>query len=178
MKRAALILLVLGLMIFVALGAYLFLSQGTEVPQNSGTPSGNPFGFSTNTSGTSEDRTLMLVTEDGKTLYAQDFTASGQPDWAGPDSGYSVAGDGASAFSITYYPAEGAVPAQFSISLLAEPLGETRLKAEAALRERTGLTSDELCSLDAQVFTSIHVNETYAGYDLGISSCAGATPLP
>lgn len=180
MKIAALILATLGTLILIALGAYVMLSKNSEQQRTPASQSTNPFGFANESSNTSSsERTLALTTDDGKQVYVPDFTKEEQPEWAGPDSGYNVSGNGTGSYAITFYPAETENgQAQFSIALLVEPLGESRHLAERALKERTGLSDSELCSLDVQVFTSIHVNETYAGYDLGLSMCPGATPLP
>lgn len=180
MKRIALVLAVLAALIFIALGAYLVFSRNVEQQPASGPQTTNPFGFANSTSTvSSSERTLALVTDEGGRVYVPDFTQTEQPDWAGPDAGYNVVGDGTGSYAITFYPSDSEnTQAQFSIALLAEPLGESRLLAERALREQTGLTDAELCSLDVQVFTSIHVSDVYAGYDLGLSTCPGATALP
>lgn len=177
MKRTALILLILSALIFIAIGAYFFLSRGQDVapPAQFG---GNPFGFAgTGTVGT--ENALELVLEDGSSVSIPDFTKIDQPEWAGESAGYQVAGNADADFLITYIPADTyGSQAQFLVSLATEPLGEIRADAEAALRTRLSLSNQELCGLDVQVWTDDAVNAAYAGRDLGLSFCPGATVLP
>ena len=176
MKRAALILVLLGTLIFIALGAYLFLSQGRSTEPVPSTPSnGNPFGFLNGADSTS----LKLELTDGSIVSVPNFTETEQPDWAGESAGYQVAGDASGSYLITYIPAdEFGSQAQFLVALLAEPLGASRLAAEAELKASLSLSEGEICMLDAQVWTNDSVNATYAGRDLGLTFCPGATPLP
>lgn len=176
MKRAALILLLLGTLIFIALGAYLFLSKDrSESVPSASTPGGNPFGFLTGTN--SESLTLAL--DDGSAVAVPDFTKTDQPDWASESAGYQVAGDASGNYLITYIPADqSGSQAQFLIALLAEPLGANRTAAQAELKATLGLSEPELCKLDVQVWTNGDVNAAYQGYDLGLSFCPGATTLP
>ena len=178
MKRVALVLTILGLLLLIAVGAYLLLVRDIEGEPEPGPAGSDPFGFLPGASGSNDD-TLPLTLDDGSTVSVPDFTASNQPDWAGESSGYQVAGDADGDFLITYIPADQfGSQAQFLISLLQEPLGEVRRRAESALKVRLGISEQELCGLDAQVWTGSDVNETYAGYDLGLSFCPGATVLP
>jgi hypothetical protein len=176
MKRAALVLLLLGTLIFIGLGAYLLLSQGrSEEPVPVPSQGGNPFGFLTG----ADSDSLKLTLDDGSAVAVPDFTETDQPDWAGESAGYQVAGDAMGSYLITYIPADQqGSQAQFLIALLAEPLGANRLAAEAELKSALGLSEAELCMLDAQVWTNGTVNQTYEGYDLGLSFCPGATALP
>ena len=183
MKRAALIIGLLGALILIALGAYLLLSsseKGEEVvvPAEQGT---NPFGFNAGSSGAtgSVNGGIELALADGSVAVVPDFTKTDQPAWAGPSAGYQVAGDDDTSYLITYIPADDmGSQAQFLISLAQEPLGEVRRQAENALLQRLNLSAAELCKLDVQVWTDDSVNATYAGQDLGLSYCPGAVVLP
>jgi len=177
MKWAAIILLVLGSAIFLWLGYYLFLGQ---IKQDTGavptTPT-NPFGFSVST--TSSSGTLVVSGTDGASYAVPDFTKQDQPVWANESTGYQVAGSDDGDFLIVYTaPDSFGNPAQFLVSLQVEPLGETRLAAEAELKNRLKLSTEDLCALDIQVWTGIEINEAYAGRDLGLSFCPDATVLP
>ncbi len=179
MKRAALILLVLGLLILVALGGYLYLTRTNQVvPSEEAPETGNPFQFSTGSTGTVSGA-IALKLSDGTEVSVPDFTKSNQPEWAGESAGYQVAGDADANFLITYIPADQfGAQAQFLVSLAAEPLGEVRRQAEQALIDRLGVSKEELCKLDAPVWVDDSVNATYAGRDLKLPSCPGAVILP
>lgn len=159
----------LVLLLLLGIGVYFFLVKDTPEP-----PSGNdPFGGVG--AGTRVPPNMIRLTlTDGTTADVPDFTKEVQPEGASAENGYQVGGSDDAPFQILYYPND----AGFLISLLAEPLGENRLKAEAALRGKLQLPDAELCKLNAQVATSIYVNETYAGQNLGLSFCSGAVRLP
>src|SRR3989344_1267273 len=168
MKRGLIIAGALILLLIIIGGAYYFLNR-EEAPAP-GDP-GDPFGF---TGGTTQPPDTILITlTDGKTAYVPDFTKEPQPSWASAESGYQVAGSDEGPYHILYFP-DGS---GFLISLFAEPLGLNRLQAEEELKAKLKLPEAELCKLSSQVATSIHVNETYAGYDLGLSFCPGAIEL-
>ncbi len=179
MKRVALVLFLLGLLICIALAAYLIFSRSlpatTPTQSTTGT---NPFGFSTTPNAPAGER-IALTLEDGSTVSVSNFTASGQPEWASESNGYQVVGDDEGLYLVTYLPAdEFGAQAQFLVSILAEPLSEVRTQAENALRNRLDVSNEELCALDIQVWTDSDVNASYAGRDLGLSFCPGATALP
>ncbi|HRH55447.1 MAG TPA: hypothetical protein PK609_01105 [Candidatus Paceibacterota bacterium] len=179
MKRAALVFFVLGLLICIALGAYLLLSNSSDpsAPTNP-TTNGNPFSFSSGSVSSAD--TIALTLDSGATVSVLNFTKEDQPEWAGDSAGYQVAGDADnSSFLITYIPADDSgSQAQFLVALLSEPVGAARSSAEAALKTRLALSNSELCSLDVQVWTNADVNSMYAGKDLGLSFCPGSTQLP
>jgi hypothetical protein len=67
----------------------------------------------------------------------------------------------------------------FMIGLGAEPLGEVRRRAEAALAASLGLEPAQLCTLRVTVGVPYDVNATYGSYEnLGLPSCPGSIPLP
>jgi hypothetical protein len=65
----------------------------------------------------------------------------------------------------------------FNITLLKEPLAETRRSAEQYLLQRLGVTEAELCVLQYTVAVPNRVNSFYAGESLGFSFCPGAKSL-
>ena len=175
MKR---ILLIGGSVILVLLivlaGVYFLrttLFKGTGVSTST-----DPFGSAqaTSTQGSNNGPSLPVRLSDGSTVSVPDFTKTDQPAWASKDAGYQVAGNEDSAYQVLYFE-DGS---GFLISLLKEPLGQSRLDAESALRAKLGLSNAQLCKLSSQVATSISVNETYAGRELGLSFCPGAIKLP
>lgn len=66
----------------------------------------------------------------------------------------------------------------FTISLLQEPVKETRMQAEQYLLQTLGLKERQLCGLNYTVSTPFWVNQVYAGANLLFSFCPGATDLP
>ncbi len=136
-------------------------------------PVNNPFTFATGTP-VAVGETVSLTLKDGTSAAVQPFIVSGQPEWASDTNGYQVTTDEETTYSILYYPNTTG----FLVSLLAEPLGASRLAAEKELKAKLGLSTTQICELQVQVFTSISVNETYAGQDLGLSFCPGAVKLP
>lgn len=66
----------------------------------------------------------------------------------------------------------------FTISLLHEPLGETRDQVEQYLVEHLGIAQGSLCALNYTVAVPYRVNNFYAGTNLGFSGCPQAVLLP
>ena len=77
-------------------------------------------------------------------------------------------------FSIVYFNSSRS----FVVSLNAEPLGATRLRAEQYLTNMLGISKVEMCALKYDVLTTSYVSEQFAGEDLGFSFCPGAVLLP
>lgn len=160
---------ILLVLMLVGGAVYLFFPKAAPVsPTNE-----DPFGSLGGGTRVPPDM-IRLTLSDGSTADVPDFTKDTQPEGASAENGYQVGGNDDDVFQILYYPND----AGFLISLLAEPIGENRLKAEAALRGKLQLPDAELCKLRVEVATSIHVNEAYAGQNLGLSFCAGAVRLP
>lgn len=120
------------------------------------------------------DGRLLIQLASGGSLQVPNFTQINQPPIAGPQTGYQVAGASESAYQILFFPEDS----YFLISLFEEPLGETRRAAETELQNTLKLSQQELCMLNSDVFTTIDVNEQYAGQDLGLSFCQQSVPLP
>lgn len=163
-----LVLLAIGILV----GAYLFLQVKVPTEPTTSSPI-NPFSSLVSTTTTSGGvTTLELV--DGTHVTIPDFSKTEQPEGASEENGYQVSGDAESSFQILYFPRDSG----FIVALNAEPLGETRLAAERALREALRLSDNELCKMRADVGTDYSVSRTYAGKNLGLSFCPGAVVLP
>jgi hypothetical protein len=174
---------ILVILALVALGAYFLIRPSTPAasttPGQGTNPFGTPAGSTPGATRASSTPTLLITTTDGNQLTVPDFTQENQPSTASPVNGYRVAGSeiagsGGAGFQVAYFPDQS----YFDIAILAEPLGQNRFVAEEALRSRLGLSQTQMCSLNVKVFVLGEANETFAGRDLGLSYCPGATVLP
>ena len=169
------VIVVIGLLVWRS-----FSNSGTSstggTTQNGGNPFGTPAGTvpGVTTGSSNAGATLTLTARDGSRVVVPDFTASSQPPSASAENGYQIAGSAASTFHILYFPRDSGI----LVSLYAEPLGQTRLAAESALKTALQLSDKQLCSLIVSVRTSSDVSPYYAGKELGLSFCLGATTLP
>ncbi len=66
----------------------------------------------------------------------------------------------------------------FTIALLTEPIGRTRLAAEQFLLQTLGITQEQMCKLNYYVGTTYLINSFYSSKNLGFSFCPDATKLP
>jgi hypothetical protein len=158
-------------------GLFFVLTREKE-PVSSPNQAQSPFGFIGGTA-TTPTKTLSLSLRDGTVVQAHDFTKQDQPEWAGGASGYLVGGGEQENFIILYFAPD--VPngqGEFLVNVNAEPIGDARRRAEAALKARLEMTEEELCKLAVSVRTAPGVSSTYGGYDLGLSFCPGAVALP
>ena len=64
-----------------------------------------------------------------------------------------------------------------TVMLYKEPLYQTRLIAEARLREVLPYTDGQLCQMPIKVLTNAYVNPAYTGISLGLSFCPGSNTL-
>ena len=168
---AVLLLVILGVVVLM-----LFKHTSPANPLQTTTVP-NPFG--TNNPGqTTALGSMPIVLADGSEATIPDITKTTQPAWAGPESGYLVAGSDTGDYLATYIPSDGKAPSEFLVTLYAEPIGATRKVAEAGLRNRLGMTDAQLCSLWTVVATAPGVNTSYDGVNLGLSFCPGAVKLP
>ncbi len=178
-KKLLLIILSVFVLLCIAIGAYLYFSLRTPTPTGPQGNSPDPFGVTGNTSSTNISRSLPLVLSDGTVVDSNDFTKENQPDWAGPDSAYVVAGSETEDYLILYFrPDHEGGQAQFLVSVYKEPIGANRRAAEMALKERSLLSESEICKLNASVSTGPGVSDTYDGINLGFSFCPGSVKLP
>jgi hypothetical protein len=66
----------------------------------------------------------------------------------------------------------------FLVALLHEPLRAARTAAEADLLARLGISALEACRLRLLLVVPAEVNAVYAGKNMGLTGCAGATDIP
>lgn len=117
---------------------------------------------------------LSISFKDGTTTLVPNFTLNNQPEGANPVNGYEVAGGEEQEFHSIYFP-EGHY---FLVTLLQEPIGQARVRAEQELRSVLGLQNADLCKLNAEVRVSEEINEVYSGSNLGFSFCSDSVQLP
>lgn len=178
MKRLHLV--IIGILIAITLLLFVYFSFFHAKTQPAGDGPGTLIGTDDTDVKTplKEGEGLKIILTDGATLLVTDFTKEGtQPEYA-KEAGYNVAGSGSEEYAVTYLEGYEGGAGTFTISLLKEPLGEVRKKAEESIIQKLGITRAQLCVLPVEVWTSVHVNELYAGYNLGISSCTGSVGLP
>jgi hypothetical protein len=169
---------IVGVVAFLiaGVGGYVYLHSTQSVPSTPVTSNQDPFSMGSATS--TPVGSLPLLLKSGATIAVPDFTKGAQPAWASAQTGYLVAGTDTGDFLISYVPSDGVAASEFLVTLYAEPLGETRRAAEAALRNRLGVANEALCDLDAIVATGPGVSDTYRGLNLGFSFCSGSVKLP
>ncbi|MBX9906342.1 hypothetical protein K2X96_00410 [Patescibacteria group bacterium] len=176
------ILIALVVVMALGLGVTLFMRnlQNPEEP----TPSFEFPGGSTTPPTTSENTipaadTMSIQNAENATVSIRDFkkdpTVIADPNNAGQ---YIISGGiepsyEKNAFSIIYVP----IDQSFTVTLLQEPLNESREKAEKELLEKLGIGQSELCALRYAVYVPRFVNDVLAGENLGFSFCPGAIPL-
>lgn len=182
MNNRFLIIVSIVVILVIGLGAYFFLApSSTEIPPPPpglqdpfGTPSGTLSPSTTPHTGP----LLILETKSGEQTSVPDFTSSKQSFPIGRETYYFITnnqetmGEDA-AFDIVY-----GTDSSISIGLFKEPLGATRLEAESALRQLLKLPTESICALYVSVAVPNSVNQFYAGKNLGLSFCPGATALP
>jgi len=66
----------------------------------------------------------------------------------------------------------------FTISILQEPLKDTRVAMEQFLMAKLGITQTQMCQLKYMVSVPNRVSTIYSGEDLSFSFCPNAVPLP
>lgn len=66
----------------------------------------------------------------------------------------------------------------FNISLLQEPIGQSRTQAEDFMMKKFGLTPEQLCNLNYTVTVPEDVNQTYTSTNLKFGVCNDAVFLP
>lgn len=65
----------------------------------------------------------------------------------------------------------------FNITLLNEPIKDTRLEAENYLKNILELTNEQMCALSYSLGVPQDVSDKYAGHDLKFSFCPDSTDL-
>jgi hypothetical protein len=180
----AAVLVLLG----IAVLAYVLISANAPDGTVPTTPSGSdPFGSLTDGTSGAVTPTRLVPTREGKTVAVPDFTAG--------KSSVQIGDDAADVqYDLTPYPDYepgkpypthafdvqfNGIGSQFVVTLNEEPLGASRLAAEAFFRDTLELTDAQLCTLDILVGVPYSVNESFSGYqNLGLSFCPDAFRLP
>lgn len=171
-------LVIIGIFVAIALVLFVYFFFFHKKQQPGDPASGTYIGTDNTPTPLKEGEGLKIILTDGASLFVPDFTKDeNQPEYA-KEAGYNVAGSGSEEYAITYLEGYEGGAGTFTVSILKEPLGEVRKRAEEALIRKLSITREQLCVLPVEVWTSVHVNELYAGYNLGVSSCAGSVELP
>jgi len=187
--------LIIGAVVLVISAGALYViwdlfDQGTSQessPGTSYTPGGSdaPYVPYSNTqqgttgSGDTAEPYVAVAAQGGTAIRVKDFsknpatvstpTIPGHYFLAG---GLDPSGTGAP-FSTFYVNADNS----FTVTILKEPLGETRKAAEQDLIQKLGISSIRMCNLNYWVGVPGYLNPVYAGKNLGFSFCPGATQL-
>jgi len=133
------------------------------------------------------DMVLLVASKAGGDIAVRDFISDDTTfnDPSNPDvyfiarssiECYPDCGPGASqsAFNISYFKPTRS----FTIAILEEPIGQSRIDAENYLMNVLGITSTQMCELDQYTSTDTQTNPAFAGIPLGFSFCPGAIKLP
>ncbi len=140
---------------------------------------------SSSTSGTVQGPTIPFTTVGGQTIQAKDFRMS--PDYHKDPAneglyylGYHYSGgapDPTASENPPYVVGYVAATQYFNITLLQEPIADTRKQVESYLEDLMGLSQEQMCQLDYTVAVPNSVNQIYAGQDLRFSFCPGAIAI-
>lgn len=173
-----------ALAVFILLAVLFWPSAPAETPVPAPTlPSAASSGDTTNSG-----RTLSLTGKLG-TITMNDFLHNGMTEADPLNEGlYFVAGS--PGYCIPEGPCPHGAPATeyvivydskrqfFTITLLAEPLGQARARAEQFLLNSLGVSESQLCALNYYAGILNGLNDRYGDRNLGFSFCPGATVLP
>jgi hypothetical protein len=187
--KAALTIIVVFIIILVG-GVALYFKLSTSSTQNpivtepgtttggtNTTPGGNTTTVVPTQGGTAEEG-IAVAAQGGNSIIVKDFKKDPETKAYPDKSLYYLSGGltpnaSSTAFSIFYVEADKS----FHITLLRNPLGETRKNAEKVLLAKLGLTEAQACSLVVYVGVSEDVSPDLAGEELGLSFCPGAVAL-
>lgn len=170
---------VLGLIALI----YATLSKSVHQDQP---PVTNSFPTTTTIDVTPSDDTLSIAGADGKEIQTRNFLRDTDTAPDPVNKGYYYLGNHMPFDTITISSSTPKIPYTifyiasthyFNISLLEEPLADSRLSAEKYLAGHLGIPKEQLCSLQYQVSVPNYVNSQLAGDSLGFSFCPGATEL-
>lgn len=179
-KRAALVLLLIVLVLTGMLLWYLLTRPAATTPGQpaGGNPFGTPAGSLSGGTGTTQGSTTELTTASGQTVSVPDLTAGKKGFPLGTHEFYFVTDNQETQGDNAEYDILYGTDSSITIGLLKEPLGQSRADAEAKLRSVLGIPDAQICSLKVSVQVPYSINQFYAGQNLGLSFCRGATKLP
>jgi len=190
MKRILLIIIPIILILGTLAGFFLFLytKSGEETPspdvlfpvgdsipeveKGSTKPKTMTLSLQTGSSVTSNnfiDNGVTIADEQNSSTYY----LAGSLDYCTP-SGTCLEGFPSEEFKVIYFSESQT----FIVSLITEPLGQSRNKAEQFILRTLGVSQEEMCLLSYEVLVPSGINETYSGKNLGFSFCPGAIVLP
>jgi hypothetical protein len=184
----ALILITLSVaLVLVLVKVYTIFTAPAQTPSQTGITSVtsptlsnvtnfNPAGQTT----PSGSKTLSVLTSNGSTTTVGDFiddpatvSTSAYPEHYFIAGGANPSGSNAS-YSIFFVSTDQS----FNITLLKEPISQTRQAAEQYLMAKLNISQSDMCRLRYSVMVPNFVDTTYSGTNLGFSFCPGATQLP
>lgn len=180
----AAVLLTIGILVIG--GLWLMTPRTpTDVPStNTGTqtPTGGTNGSTSVTPGgdqTIPGQGIIVGTEGGGSVQVNDFKndSATVSDTNNPGHYYLAGGLDPTGSDVSYSIFYVESDQSFNITLLKEPIGETRIQAETELMQKLGISQSDMCRLRYWVGVPNFVNAIYSGKNLGFSFCPGATPL-
>lgn len=176
MKRLTIIILIVVASLLLIAGWLYFTNR--SVPSSPSTDS-NPFGSTTiGGTATGGGPTLVVTATDGSSYKIPDFTAGKKADTLPAGTYYHLTDNQDTQGEQAQFEIQYGTDNSITIVLLKEPLGSSRFAAENSLRSFFPLSDEALCKLDVFVSVPTSINETFAGHNLGLSFCPGATKLP
>lgn len=179
--------------IFIALGALVFWLVGSKQqsqtsPSTTQTqPVGLPVaGDATQTQNPSQETLMSVATNNGGAIQTTNFMADPATVKDPINPGYYYLGyhqnegvaDPTATANPPYIIMYLSTSQYFNISLLQEPIGDTRAAVEQYLMQHLGITQSQMCELKYLVTVPDDVNSHYSGENLEFSFCPGATVLP
>jgi hypothetical protein len=169
------------IVLLLGIGAWLYASRSEQsAPSGTdGTPSlpsstTTTDGHSTALSGP----TITLVTRTGGSIAVPDFTAGMTGYRLNTGTFYSITNNQETQGLAAQYEITYGTDSSIAIALVKEPLSEARLAAESRLRDLLRLSDEEMCKLQVTVGVPYSTAQLFAGKNLGLSFCPGATELP
>lgn len=175
------IVIIFGILTVLLLVVLIFftLSKNSEAPVNQG----NNFPTTTPVVPAPTATTLMLSLSSGGTVPVKNFLRDTETVTDATNKGYYYLGN--------HIPQDTSTPPPnlpyvieyiestqyFNISLLREPLADSRIQAEQYMLEHLGISKENMCKLKYTVSVPNFVNTTLAGGSLGFSFCPGAIKL-
>lgn len=189
MTKKSLLIAIVVLVLFggAAWVAFKFLPPAAPPPEQTGTGGPTPQ-FENKESPAppatvippaTSNRTFAVIGENGEVIRVNDFTKSAVQDKNNSGIKYLAGEDENGIIQNAPYVISSLEDDQsFTVSLFAQPIGKTRVRAEKDLISQLGITAQEMCRLRYVVLVPFDVSREYAGRNLGFSFCSGAAQLP
>lgn len=133
---------------------------------------------------TTQGVTIPLSTPGGKIIQVKDFRSNPTFHKDPTNEGYYYLGyhygdasDPTATANPPYVVEYVSSTQYFNVTLLQEPIADTRKEVEQYIEEYLGISEAEMCQLEYTVSVPNSVNQIYAGQDLRFSFCEGAVQL-